>query len=144
MKTLLRSPIGSLLVASLLVIHAAAQDPTPPAPAAKTISDLRAQALSAIQKGESDTANQSADDMLRMYPNDARAMRLAGDIFLRTGKVASHGHHWDTVAASHRRPGWLYRFRLFESPLALGTAGPKSISLLEGWDLAQHRKPPRN
>jgi lipoprotein NlpI len=89
MKTLLRSPVGSLLVASLLVVHAAGQDPTPPAPAAKSSSDLRAQALSAIQKGESETANQSADDMLRMYPNDARAMRLAGDIYLRTGKVAA-------------------------------------------------------
>ncbi len=52
-----------------------------------SISALRAQSLRALQTGDTATAVLAADAMMRQYPNDTRSMRLAGDIFLRTGKI---------------------------------------------------------
>lgn len=51
-------------------------------------SSLRAQALTAIKRGDYTTAIQAGDALLREYPQDASAARRAGDIFLRAGKVA--------------------------------------------------------
>ena len=53
---------------------------------AQSISSLRAEALTALMKGDSKTAIEAADKIVRDYPNDTRAMRLSADIFLRAGK----------------------------------------------------------
>lgn len=56
---------------------------------ARSILDLRAQALSAMQEGDSATAVRAADAIVKSYGDNPRAMRLAGDVFLRTGRVDS-------------------------------------------------------
>ena len=59
---------------------------TPQSAQAQSISSLRADALSSLLKGEPDDAVIAADKMVKAYPDDTRAMRLAGDIYLRSGK----------------------------------------------------------
>jgi lipoprotein NlpI len=86
MKTLLSAAVP-ILVACLFASSSAAQDPAKPK--AKSISDLRAQGLSALSRGESETAILSADAIMESYSDNPRAMRLAGDIYLRTGRVES-------------------------------------------------------
>ncbi|EMI17139.1 hypothetical protein RMSM_05930 [Rhodopirellula maiorica SM1] len=52
-----------------------------------TISSLRATGLKALQEGNRDLAIESADAIVRQHSSDARAIRLAADIYLRSGKV---------------------------------------------------------
>ncbi len=60
-----------------------------------SVSALRAQGLLALQKGDNETAILAADAMIRQHPADARALRLAADIYLRTGKVDSAARLFD-------------------------------------------------
>ncbi len=64
------------------------------------IATLRAQALQALQKGDSETAVLSADAMVRQHPDDARCTRLAADIYLRTGKVDWAARQFDRYLQS--------------------------------------------
>ncbi len=50
-------------------------------------SSLRAAGLKALQEGNRELAIESADAIVRQHNNDARAVRLAADIYLRSGKV---------------------------------------------------------
>ena len=50
-------------------------------------NELRAKALTALQTGDNDSAIEAADQMIKQAPNDSRTVRLAGDIYLRTGKT---------------------------------------------------------
>jgi lipoprotein NlpI len=66
----------------------AADEPsdTPPSqPVSPTA--LRAKALTALQQGDYPTAVDAARAMLRQMPNDVVAARMAGDVYLRSGKV---------------------------------------------------------
>ncbi|MGB7347347.1 MAG: tetratricopeptide repeat protein [Pirellulaceae bacterium] len=53
---------------------------------AQSVSALRAQSLSALMKGDQESAIASADRMIKAYPQDSRAMLLSADIYLRAGK----------------------------------------------------------
>ena len=53
---------------------------------AQSVSALRFKALAALAEGKTDDAVEAANAMVKQYPDDARAMRLSGDIFLRAGK----------------------------------------------------------
>ncbi|GAA5508678.1 tetratricopeptide repeat protein [Novipirellula caenicola] len=52
-----------------------------------SISSLRASGLKALQEGNRNLAVESADAIVRLHSKDARAVRLAADIYLRSGKV---------------------------------------------------------
>tara|TARA_R110002073_G_scaffold21524_6_gene75821 strand:+ start:1639 stop:2451 length:813 start_codon:yes stop_codon:yes gene_type:complete len=52
-----------------------------------SVSSLRATGLKALQEGNRELAIESADAIVRQHSNDARAIRLAADIYLRSGKV---------------------------------------------------------
>lgn len=66
-----------------------------------SISSLRAQALSALQQGENQTAILAADAMVRQHQDDPRAIRLAADIYLRTGQCDSSVRLFDRYLESH-------------------------------------------
>jgi lipoprotein NlpI len=53
---------------------------------AQSVSSYRAKSLSALMKGNRDAAVESADAMIKAYPEDTRATLLAADIYLRAGK----------------------------------------------------------
>ncbi|QDT09701.1 tetratricopeptide repeat protein [Planctomycetes bacterium K23_9] len=53
---------------------------------AQSVSSLRATSLSALMKGDRETAIASADRMIKAYPDDTRATLLAADIYLRSAK----------------------------------------------------------
>ncbi len=61
--------------------------PAKPAPQKLDSGTLRAQALTALQKGNNQAAIAAADAMIRQNPDQPRTLRIAGDIYLRTGKV---------------------------------------------------------
>lgn len=48
---------------------------------------LRNQAIRAMQSGASDKAIDAANALLRLAPEDARTLRLVGDVYLRSGNV---------------------------------------------------------
>jgi lipoprotein NlpI len=54
-----------------------------------SISELRAEGLRALEKGDRFTASDAADRLILHYENDSRATRIAGDLYLRAGKVHS-------------------------------------------------------
>jgi lipoprotein NlpI len=82
--------------------EATPQSETPQSVPADTmsVSDLRAQGLSALQKGDNKTAILAADAMMRQHPANARALRLAADIYLRTGKFDSAARLFDRYLES--------------------------------------------
>ena len=47
---------------------------------------LRVTAIRALQAGESAKAIEAVDKLLKQSPNDAGNLRLAGDVYLRSGK----------------------------------------------------------
>ena len=51
------------------------------------VSGLRASALRSLQDGDAAAAIKAADAMIRLNPEDPRTTRLAGDIYLRSGKT---------------------------------------------------------
>ncbi|MFG0262495.1 MAG: tetratricopeptide repeat protein [Novipirellula sp. JB048] len=55
-------------------------------PDSLSASSLRAAALKALQRGDTELAIASADAMVRQHGKDSRATRLAADIYLRSGK----------------------------------------------------------
>jgi lipoprotein NlpI len=54
-----------------------------------SISDLRTTGLRALEKGDRAGASDAADRLLLDYEADPRAIRLAADLFLRSGKIYS-------------------------------------------------------
>lgn len=52
----------------------------------QSIAMLRAQALKALLSGDNSSAIEAADAIMEQNPDDARSMRLAADVYLRTGK----------------------------------------------------------
>jgi lipoprotein NlpI len=54
-----------------------------------SISELRIQGLKGLEKRDGAVASDAADRLLLHYPKDARAIRLAGDLYLRSGKINS-------------------------------------------------------
>jgi lipoprotein NlpI len=67
----------------------ATPEPTPEREPIPSISDYRFQALRALEKGDRITASDTADLMLLNYKDDSRAIRIAGDLYLRSGKIHS-------------------------------------------------------
>jgi lipoprotein NlpI len=53
----------------------------------QSIAQLRDAGHEALQRGDRDAAAAAADALVRDYPNDPPAMRLAGDFYLRAGKA---------------------------------------------------------
>lgn len=78
--------VSSIVFISLVGLLVCGAQETPPTNT-MTISAMRSQALTALQKGENEKAILSADALIRQHPGDARAMRLAGDVYLRAGKI---------------------------------------------------------
>ncbi|MGI9474968.1 MAG: tetratricopeptide repeat protein [Rubripirellula sp.] len=74
--------LKSALLVMLLPPVAISQDGTP----TNSIA-LRSQAIRAMQSGESSEATKAADALLELAPNDARTLRLVGDVYLRSGDV---------------------------------------------------------
>jgi lipoprotein NlpI len=54
-----------------------------------SISDLRTTGLRALEKVDRTAASDAADRLLLDYENDPRAIRLAADLYLRSGKIHS-------------------------------------------------------
>lgn len=54
--------------------------------AAQSVSSLRAKSLSALMKGDREGAVAAADQMIKAYPDDSRAIMLSADLYLRAGK----------------------------------------------------------
>lgn len=54
-----------------------------------SISDLRTTGLRALEKGDRAAASDAADRLLLHYEADPRAIRLAADLYLRSGKIHS-------------------------------------------------------
>lgn len=65
----------------------ATQSPQSVAENLQSVSTLRARGLLDLQKGDYASAVSVADEMIKQHPQDARALRLAADIYLRSGKV---------------------------------------------------------
>lgn len=63
--------------------------PVPEKEAVPSISDLHVQGLRSLEKTDLMAASDAADKLLMHYENDPRAVRLAGDLFLRSGKIRS-------------------------------------------------------
>ena len=55
----------------------------------QSIADLRIEGLKALEKQDRGAAIDAADRLLQHHPNDPRAIRLVGDLYLRSGKVNS-------------------------------------------------------
>ena len=90
--------IGPVLLVCLFCSTSNAQETNPgqPDPTGKmSVSALRAQGLTALQKGDSHNAILAADAMTQQHSDDARALRLAADIYLRSGKVDSAARLFD-------------------------------------------------
>ena len=60
-----------------------------------SVSGLRATALRAMQKGDAEAAKRAADALIREHSKDPRAARVAGDVYLRSGKVAAAVEQFD-------------------------------------------------
>jgi lipoprotein NlpI len=100
---ILFSTIGSILLVCLFcsTIEAQQTNPSQPDPEDKmSVSALRAQGLMALQKGDNQNAILAADAMTRQHSDDTRALRLAADIYLRTGKVDSAARLFDRYLES--------------------------------------------
>jgi lipoprotein NlpI len=52
-----------------------------------SISELRMEGLRGLEKRERAAASDAADRLMLHYENDPRAIRLAGDLYLRSGKI---------------------------------------------------------
>ncbi|MGV3483294.1 MAG: tetratricopeptide repeat protein [Planctomycetaceae bacterium] len=63
--------------------------PTLAADTAPSIADLRVAGLRGLEKGDQAAASDAADRLLLHYANDRGAIRLAGDLYLRCGKINS-------------------------------------------------------
>ncbi len=74
---------GLLSLASFPLAHGQTDSPV----AAISASELRAQALAALSRGEPKAAIEAADQMLKQTGVDARSIRLAADVYLRAGAV---------------------------------------------------------
>ncbi|TWT84973.1 hypothetical protein CA13_64550 [Planctomycetes bacterium CA13] len=61
--------------------------PLPPSMPSVSASSLRAEALRALQEGDSARAVLAADAIVRQHGDEPRSIRLAADIYLRSGKV---------------------------------------------------------
>tara|TARA_R110002049_G_scaffold2750_2_gene21410 strand:+ start:118515 stop:119312 length:798 start_codon:yes stop_codon:yes gene_type:complete len=93
----LPATLSFLLLAAVLPTHALAQEDIGPQDTSAAdsilrstdeakVSGLRAHALGSLQKGDPAAAIKAADAMVRISPDDPRTTRLAGDIYLRSGK----------------------------------------------------------
>ncbi len=74
-----------LLNTCFALVHSIAQD-TAAATSVSTL-DLRAQALSSLNSGNYKAAIEAADAMIRLNGADTRTMRLAADVYLRSGEI---------------------------------------------------------
>ncbi len=54
-----------------------------------SIAELRVDGLKALEQGDRGLAGDAADRLLLHHDKDARAIRLAGDLYLRSGKIHS-------------------------------------------------------
>jgi len=75
--------ILSTLVSAPVVCHA--DEPSD----VLSISDLRTMGLRALEQGNRQTAGEAADKLLLNFEDDSRAIRLAGDLYLRSGRIRS-------------------------------------------------------
>lgn len=71
-------------MSSLFTVASADEPEAPP-----SISDLRTSGLRALETGDRSGASDAADRLLLHYEADPRAIRLAGDLYLRSGKIHS-------------------------------------------------------
>lgn len=95
-----RSTIRLIVIGTLCVSVATAQQVQTKVPGADqggersgaqpnstSVADLSMQGILALRRGESESAIRTADALMRHHPEDPRALRLAADTYLRTGKV---------------------------------------------------------
>jgi len=60
-----------------------------------SISDLRIEGLRGLEKQDRDVASDAADRLLQHYSSDPRAIRLAADLLLRSGKINSAARQFE-------------------------------------------------
>lgn len=84
-----------------------------------SISELRLIGLRALENGDRTAASDAADRLLMNYEADARAVRLAGDLYLRSGKVHSAVKQFETYV--EREPA--DKAELWQYGIALALAG---------------------
>jgi lipoprotein NlpI len=92
------SGIGFVFLFSVVSVVGVAQESA--SQAKMSISALRAQALRALQEGDNETAIRAADVMVRQHLDNARSVRLAADIYLRTGRFNSSVRLFDRYLES--------------------------------------------
>jgi len=80
-----QSALFSVIAFLLAMPFCCADDPE----AVPSISDLRVQGLRALEKQDRNLAGDAADRLLLHHGDDPVAIRLAGDLFLRSGKIHS-------------------------------------------------------
>ena len=81
------APVSTTTAQETASQSTAASDALRYATADAKVSGLRAAALRSLQSGDTASAIKAADAMIRLNPDDPRTTRLAGDIYLRSGKA---------------------------------------------------------
>lgn len=94
---------------AILVSRAADADEVP------AIAELRIEGLRGLEKRDRSIASDAADRLLLHHGNDIRAIRLAGDLYLRSGKINSAAKQFERyieLAPGDKAELWQYGIAL--------------------------------
>jgi lipoprotein NlpI len=86
---------------------------------APSVAELRDAGHEALQRGDRDAAVAAAESLVREYPDDPPAIRLAGDYYLRAGKIRESIEQFERYI--ERVP--LHKPELWQYGIALAIAG---------------------
>lgn len=125
----------AVLLLGVFVAHGQESPADQPKKKQETISmsSMAKRIAAALQEGESGTAIAFADAMVRQHRDDPNALRVAADVYLRTGKVESAARFFDRYVKSSPRglPG------LWQRGIALYFIGEYSEAAKQ---FEEHRK----